>query len=105
MLWVMGGEEERPPLPPAKATEDVEGGAEDHPGQHTTHIQDKSRGVGTWTSQGPELARKPPKLSGALGHGYRALLCSPPLMQPQLVTSSRVRHPPPTPTNTPITAR
>lgn len=59
-------------LPPSKLTKEVEGGAGDHPGQHTAHTQDKSRGVGTWTmdqSHGPELVRQPPKLSGVRGHG------------------------------------
>lgn len=58
-------------LPPAKPTEEVEGGAGDHPHSSThrptTHIQGKSRGMGTWTSHGPELVRQPPKLSGAFG--------------------------------------
>lgn len=55
-------------LPLSKATKEVEGGARDHPGHCTAHIQDKSKGVGTRTSHGPELVRQPPKLSGALGH-------------------------------------
>lgn len=36
MLWVMGGEEGRPLFPLAKSTEEVEGGAGDHPGQQPT---------------------------------------------------------------------
>lgn len=37
-------------IPPSKLTKEVEGGAGDHPGQQAAHIQDKSRGVGTWPS-------------------------------------------------------
>lgn len=37
-------------IPPSKLTKEIKGGARDHPGQQAAHIQDKSRGVGTWTS-------------------------------------------------------
>lgn len=37
-------------IPPSKLTKEIEGGAGDHPSQQAAHIQDKSRGVGTWTS-------------------------------------------------------
>lgn len=38
------------------------------PPRPATHIQGERRGVGTWTSHGPELVRQPPKLFEAFGH-------------------------------------